>query len=197
MKEMGIINIDKRNETSTNANRRLRGTGFVPGNIYGKGMDSVPVSVKKDEFRRALTSFGRNSVFKLNVSDDKTYTVIVKEIQTTPILNEYSHVDFQQISLTEEIKTEVAIKIIGQELIESKKLLLMRQIDIIPVIGLPQSVPDTIEIDVSNLNMGDNITIKDLKLPEGITTELDQEQVVLSVNAPRVQEVDVEGEEAE
>lgn len=192
MKEMGTINIERRSETSTNSNRRLRESGFVPGNISGKGMESIPVSIKKDEFRRALISYGRNSVFKLDVPGDENYTVIVKEIQNKPIINDYLHVDFQKISLTEEIKTEVAVRFIGQEMIEAKRLLLMRQLDMIPVIGLPQSIPDEIEIDVSNLNVGETVTIGDIKFPEGIVPELDVDQVIASVNASRVQEAEVE-----
>lgn len=195
MKETTIMKFETRTNRSKGANNLLRRNGYLPGNIYGKGLDSIPVAVKKDEFRKSLNKFGRNSVFKLEGTDEKSYTVMVREIQIAPVLNEYSHVDFEQVSLSEEVKTDVSIKIIGIDLLESKRLLLNRHMDMISVVGLPQNVPDTIEIDVANLLAGDNIQISDIKFPEGITSEIAPEQVVLSISEfkaiEEVEEVEV------
>ena len=117
MKEIGIIKIEKRLDANSRKSKKLRDAGFLPGNICGKGMGSVPVTMKKDELKKVLLKFGRNAVFKLDMDGKETYTIIVKEIQYHPVSRELLHVDFQQVSLSEEIKSDVSIKIIGKELL--------------------------------------------------------------------------------
>jgi large subunit ribosomal protein L25 len=199
MKELAILKIDIRTGANRGANKLLLSNGYILGNIYGKDIDSVSVAVNKIEFRKSLNKFGRNSVFKLESEGGQSYTVMVKEIQTTPILNDYHHVDFQQVSLSQAVNADVPIDIIGSELIETKRLLINRQLDIIPVFGLPQNVPDVIKIDVSTLNAGESFKISDIAFPEGITTEMNPSHVILSVHESKVQEeveTETETEEA-
>jgi large subunit ribosomal protein L25 len=188
MKETPVIKIETRTGTSKGSTKSLRRNGYVPGIIIHKGMESIPVSVKRDEFRKCLNKFGRNSVIKLQNTDDTEYTVIVKELQTAPMVNEYVHVDFQQVSLSEKIKTDVSIRFIGLDILDSKRLLLNRQMDTIPLEGLPQNVPDELDIDVTNLKAGDHFRISDIKLPEGINFDIAPDQIVVSVSESKVHE---------
>lgn len=194
--ETAILKITDRKDTSSRANKRLRKTGYVPGNIFGKDIESVSVAVKKDELRKGLIKYGRSALFKLEADGGKTYNVMVKDIQNEPISREFIHVDFQQITLSEEVKANVPIKIEGKEALESKRLLLMRQIDIIPVKGLPQDIPNSIDIDVSGLKGGENIYVSDVKFPGGIVPEINPEQLIISVSEAKAQMV-IEEEEAE
>jgi len=196
MNNTGMIEIKKRDLTNTNANKRLRETGYLPGIVYGKGEVSLPVIVKKDELRKILTKLGRNALFKLNMSETEIFDVIAKEIQLNPITGEYLHVDFQKISLTEEIKADVSIVIIGKEMLEMKRLHLIRQTDIIAVKGLPQDIPDSIVVDVSKLKPGETITIGDIALPKGIISETNPEQLVVAVNDIKASGLVVDVEEA-
>ncbi|MEN6316692.1 MAG: 50S ribosomal protein L25 [Clostridiaceae bacterium] len=196
MKEMGVIKGEKRADTNSSANRRLRKSGYLPASIFGKGIESASVVVKKDEFVKVLSKFGRNSVFKLDISGDTAHTVIVKEIQSDPIGKGYLHIGFQQISLSEEIKTDVSIRILGSELIEAKRLVVIHQMSMISVKGLPQNIPDVIEINVSNLQAGENINVGSIKFPEGIVSENDPKQVVVSVSEPKRQEIEETAEKA-
>lgn len=189
MQQTAIMNIETRTSTSKGANKLLRKNGYLPGNIFGKGVESVSIAVKRDEFFKSLKKYGRNAVFKLVTPNEESFTVMAKEIQVAPIVNEVSHLDFQLVSLSEEIKMDVSIKIIGSEFLESKRLLLNSYMDAIPVYGLPHDIPHDIEIDVSNLKSGESILFKDLILPEGITFENDPEQRIVSVSGSRVQEV--------
>lgn len=190
MKEMGVIKGEKRADTNSSANRRLRKSGYLPASIFGKGIESASVVVKKDEFVKVLSKFGRNSVFKLDISGDTAHTVIVKEIQNDPIGKGYLHIGFQQISLSEEIKTDVSIRILGSESIEAKRLVVIHQMSTISVKGLPQNIPDVIEINVSNLQAGENVNVGSIKFPEGIVSENDPKQVVVSVSEPKRQETE-------
>lgn len=194
MRKMETIKTEIRKNANSNVNMRLRKSGYLPASIYGKGMEAISVAVKTDELRRVLTTLGRNSVFKLEVADEKTVTVIIKEIQHAPLSREYLHVDFQKVSLSKGIHTEVPIKIVGAEVLDAKKMILMRQTNFISVKGFPQDIPDSIEIDVSNLNLGESIHISDIKHLKGIAIENDPSLVVVSVTESRVHEEEVDSE---
>jgi len=182
MKETGIIKIEKRDVINSRTSKKLRQKGYLPGNVCGKGIESMSIIVKEDELKKSLFKFGKNNLFNLVLEGKEFSTVIIKDIQNSPIKGVPIHVDFQQISLKEEINAEVNIRIIGKELIELKKLLLIRQIDTIPVRGLPQNIPDEIEIDVSNLNAGDSINVGNIKFPKGIVPEIELDHNVITVN---------------
>jgi len=182
MKETGMIKIEKRDVVNSRTSKQLRQKGYLPGNVYGKGIESMSLIVKEDELKKRLAEFGKNSLYSLVLEGKEVYTVIIKDIQNAPVKGNPIHVDFQQISLTEEINAEVGIRIIGKEHLELKKLLLIRQIDTIPVRGLPQNIPDSIQIDVSNLNAGDSINVGSIKFPKGIIPEIELDHVVISVN---------------
>lgn len=174
----------------------LRNEGYLLGSINGKDTESLAIAVKNDEFRHALNKYGRNSVFKIETSDNQSITAMVKDIQIGHLGLELQHVDFQRVSLTEEIKTEATIKLIGQDILDGKKLIVNRQVDILTVSGLPQAIPDSIDIDLSNAKDGDVISVSDLIVPEGIVIEHESELVILSVNEAKVQVEETEdGEE--
>ncbi len=189
-----ILKIEPRESTSKGANKLLRKNGYLPGNISGKGMDSIAIAVKKDELRKTLKQSGRNAVLKLESGENESYTVLTKEMHVAPIINEISHVDFQVVSLSEKVKQDVSLKLVGTEFIESKRLLINTFIDFIPVIGLPQDIPHEIIVDITNLVPGKTLLLKDIKLPEGITTEVDPEEKIVAVKGSKKQEAAV-GEE--
>ncbi|MDD4583821.1 MAG: 50S ribosomal protein L25 [Eubacteriales bacterium] len=196
MEITGVIKADKRTDLSSGATKRLRKAGYLPGNIYGKNMDSISVTVKKDELRKNIVKLGRAAVFKLDTEGEEIFNVMVKDIQIAPLSGDFLHVDFIQISLTEEIKADVVIRIIGREHLEAKRYLLNRAMDTILVKGLPQDIPNEIDIDVSNMEVGDSKNIGDIQFPEGIVPEIEPDQLVLSVSeAKAYEEETTEGEE--
>lgn len=197
MENTGVINVKLRTSTRKGDNNILKRDGYLLGNIAGKGVESVAIAIKKDEFRKSMKALGRNGVFKLVVPEGEEYTVMTKEMHITPIKNEIAHVDFQIVSLSEKLKQDVAIKIIGAEFFESKGLLINSVIDSILVEGLPQSIPDEIEINVSELEAGESVQISDVKLPEGIASITDPDQIVLSVIASKMHNVEEEETEEE
>lgn len=198
MKETAELKVEKRTHSSTSANKRLRRDGYLPGNIYGKGSESIAVAVKKNELRKKMSHFGRNAIFTLNVvGEKKPYSVIIKEIQNSPMMDEELHVDFQQISLSEEIKTDVMVKVVNTELIESQKLIITSQMDTISIKGLPQDIPDTIDIDASELHVNSIVTIADIKLPKGIICENEPDHIVVTINPSKLKVSEVNEDDAE
>lgn len=192
--ESAILKMNNRKEEGSRANNRLRKTGFVPGNIFGRGMSSVSVTVKRDDLKKGLAKHGRFGLFKLEADGGKVYDVMVKDIQLDPVSREYIHVDFQHVIFSEEVKANVPIRIEGKEALEARKLLLVHQIDFIPVKGMPLDIPNAIEINVADLQVGDNIFISDVQFPEGILPEINSEQLVISVSEAKVQKLTEEEE---
>lgn len=198
MSKTGILNVEKRTDTNSRKSKQLRREGYLPGSISSKGKDSLSVTVKTDELRRSLNSYGRNALFELAMNGNKI-TSMVKDIQVSPVKGDMLHVDFQEVSLTEEIRVDLSITVRGLEALEFNKLMALRQADIITVRGLPQNIPDDIVVDVSEIDRVENVYLKDIEFPEGIEPEGDLEQVLLSiVDTQRLaeDEEEVEGDEA-
>ena len=195
MSETAALKFEVRKELTKGEKRRYHKNGYIIGVINRKGEESIPIAVKMDEFRRIIKQNGRNAILKLYDSDNNSYDVIVKTIDTANLNYEYLHVDFQKVSLNEEIKVDVALKFIGTDLLTSKRLVLNRFMDTIPVSALPQDIPDFIEVDVADKNDGDIIYVKDLVLAKGLTVEEDSERMVASISVAKAEEVASDSEE--
>lgn len=180
------LKIEIRKDVSKSGNKKLKKDGYLIGVINQKGMDSVPIALKMDEFRRTLKQNGRNAIFNLQDSDKNSYVVMVKTIDIAPMKYDYEHVDFQKVSLDIEIKVDVALRIVGAEFLQAKRLILNTQMDTILVSGLPQSIPDSIEVNVDGKNDGDSIFVSDLDLGEGVKTDVDPTQLVASVSEVKI-----------
>lgn len=162
-------------------NIRLMKDGFLLGNISGKGIESVPIVIKKDEFKKTYKKHGRNLVLKLESPDQNDHEVMVKAIQSNPKNYEYHHVDFQKVVFTDTIKADVAVKYTGTEFLQPQRLVLSRLVDVVQVSGLPQDIPHVIEYDLSKAIAGENIFAGDLTMPEGIKLELEEKQLIGSI----------------
>lgn len=189
--------IEKREHTNSRASKQLRKIGYVPASISRKGMDSISVKVKQEELLKSLSKHGRNYLFDLELAGHEKITAMVKEMNYSPINRELLSVNFQQISLTEEIKANLDIKLIGKDSVEFKKLLVIQHMDQIPVKGLPQDIPDYIEIDITDLDADDKITISDVKYSKGIQPDIEADKMVLTINKPKIRATDIESETEE
>lgn len=182
MKEKAVIKIEKREIANSRDSKRLRSEGYLPGSVFGKGLETFSVKTKESDFRKSLHKFGRNYLYTIDLEGKKKYTVMLKDIQQDPITGQLLNVNFHQVSLSDEMKTTLETKILGREEVEKRKLLVVKQLDLIPVSGLPKDIPDHIEIDVTGLELGDHITTADINFPKGITAEIEPDYVILSIN---------------
>lgn len=196
MSQQVILKVDGREPDSKRGNRRLRREGILPGSISIRGEDAVSLAIRRDELQRALSKSGMSAVFNLQLDDKDSYTVMVKELQSAPITGELLHVTFQQVSLTEETRAEVAIRAEGKPSLEHKRLEYLQHLDYLPVRGLPQNIPNSIDIEVGDMEAGDNVLVSDLEMPEGVETDMDLDRLVFTVSLPRL-EVEEEVEEDE
>ncbi len=189
------LKVSSREPESKRGNKRLRGEGMLPGSISIKGEEAVSLTVRRDELQRAMAKGGMSSLFNLKM-DNATYTAMVKELQSAPVTGELLHVTFQRVSLTEVTRAEVSIRAEGKPTLEHKRLEYLQHLDYLPVQGLPQDIPNSIEIEVGEMEAGDNLYVSDLVMPEGIETDMDADRLVFTVSLPRIEE-EPEAEAAE
>ncbi|MBC3889396.1 50S ribosomal protein L25 [Acetobacterium paludosum] len=192
MNEKVTMAIEKRENGNGSAGKKLRAIGYIPGAINRKGLESVSVKIKKDELIKNIFKYGKNYLFTLDLGGQESYSAMIKEIQHSPIKREILNVVFQQVSVTEKIKFNLNIKIVGKEAIELKNLHFVEQMDKILVTGLPQDIPDFLEIDVTDLNLNDKICVGDIKFPKGIEPEIEADKIVLVITETRLDDTIIE-----
>ena len=157
------IEILPREKTGTKASKRYRKEGFVPVEIYGRGDENIHGLVRKSDLLKILHKTHGES-FVLNVKiNGKTLPIIIKEIQIHPVTDEILHVDFQMIHAGEEIEIEVPVVIVGEAPGVRAGGVLEVLTKTLTVKTLPGSIPPHIEIDVSNLKVGQAIHVKDIQ----------------------------------
>ncbi|MBI4430585.1 MAG: 50S ribosomal protein L25 [Candidatus Omnitrophica bacterium] len=182
------IKAAKREQTGKGLVKKLRKLNKIPAIVYGAGVNPVPLTLEGLEFNRVLRSHGGgNMLINLKVSGARLgeKTVIIKDIQYHPVTDEIHHVDFQAVSLTEKIRVQVALHETGESPGVVKGGVIDRVHHEIEVECLPTAIPERVEIDVSALDFGHAIHIKDLKFPEGVNSVLPPDEVVFTVKAPK------------
>ncbi len=191
------IAVHPREEIGKNANRRLRATGQVPAVVYGDGKESVAIRVERSKIEELLRSSGENAVFLLELSGtDKSRHTMIRELQTDSLSGEMIHIDFQRVNLDQAVRVNVPIEILGEaEGVRNEGGLLDFVSREVEVECLPTAIPTHIELDVSELHIGQHVEAGQLELPEGVTLLEDEERVVVSIAARKIVEEEVEEED--
>jgi large subunit ribosomal protein L25 len=178
---------------------RLRSAGRIPAVVYGHGMSPLAVSVDGRELRTALTTdAGLNALLSLEVGEGTSHLAMAREIQRHPVRGTVTHVDFQIVRRDEVIAAEVPVNLVGEaESVHRNDGLVDQQLYSLTVHATPGRIPTSIDVDISGLQIGDAIRVGDLKLPEGVTTDLDpEESVVIASASTLAAEVEAIEEEA-
>ncbi len=174
--------------TGTRSSRRLRAEGRVPAVVYGLGREPVAVSVDWRELRSALiTDAGVNVLIDLEIAGEgEAQLSIIKEIQRHPIRQTVEHLDFLLIRRDQEITVDVPLVAEGEASgLAAEGGMIETLITNLSVNAKPGSIPDQITYDVSGLAVGATITVGDLALPAGVTTDIDPDEVVVTAQVSR------------
>jgi large subunit ribosomal protein L25 len=184
--------------TGSRPARRLRREGMIPGVVYGHGTDPVPVAVAGRELRAALSSeAGANALLSLEAGD-RTFLTLAREMQRHPVRGTVTHVDFQIVRRDEVIAADVPITLVGEAVeVHHGDGLVDQQLFTLPVRAKPADIPNLVELDVSGLTIGSALRVADLQLPEGVTTDLDDEVPIVTGQPPRIQALEEGAEAAE
>ena len=175
------------NELGSRANKRLRDAGFVPGVIYGHKEAVVPVTLPKKEVTNHL-NHGQH-LFDLAI-EGKSEKVLVKEVQYDHLGINVIHVDFARVSLDERVEVTVPVELKGEPKNDGEILGVVTQvINELEVECVVTEIPDKIVVNIADMKLDDQIAISDLKLPAGVTTKVDADQVVVTFKEVKEEEV--------
>ena len=190
------LNAQERTEFGDGPARRLRRKGLVPGVVYQPGSPSLALSLPDRELRRALAE-GRTAVIDLTIDGSGARPVLLKDWDLHPVRGNVLHVDFQEVDLTVEVEAPVSVVLVGVPAGVREGGVLDQTLREIVVRALPDTLPDHLEIDVSELDIGSSTSVADITAPPGVAIVTEPEIVVASVVAPSVEEVEEpeEGEE--
>jgi len=179
--------VQKRDTSGKGPARRMRVAGQVPAVVYGKGLETVPLTLDLLDLRQAL-HHGHNVVLELHYGTgrSKKHYAVIKEMQRSPARNVILHVDLHEIDLNMEIEADVAVELVGTARGTQDGGVLDHQHREVRVRALPTTVPDGLQYDVSDLGIGGRVTIADLVAPEGVAFLDDPGFVIATVLAPRV-----------
>ena len=160
--------------------KSLRNMGEIPGIYYSHdSKDSIPFSVSKKVMNDALKSDAQ--VYQISVGS-KNRDVIIKSVQYHPISEEMLHIDLYGVRMDQEVTVKVPIEIIGQSEGVKAGGVLNQTLTELDITCLPGNIPQSIEIDITDLNIGDSIRLGQLSLSEGLSAEGDDENLIIAVN---------------
>ena len=199
--ETNLIATVRENSGSAQS-RRSRGKGNIPAVVYGLGMEPVSVEIDAREFTNALkTDAGSNVIFNLEIGKEK-YTALAREIQKHVYRNEFLHVDFIQVDLSQTVDADVQINFNGTPMgVKEEGGIVQTVNSTITITALPTNIPTSLDLDISELNVGDNLAAADVALPEGVELANDEDDsILITITIPRAaveEEEEIEGLEGE
>ena len=178
-------------ENGRNAVKRVRARGSVPAVIYGNKTTPANLEVSHRDLEVLLShAVGENILIELEIQDGSkksTQLSLIQEVQHHPIARDILHVDFQAVSMTEEISASVTVEAVGEaDGVKNFGGLLEQSIRSLSVRCLPQNLPEVIIVDVTALKVGESIHIRDIQLPAGVTAEDNGDLTVFIVAEPAV-----------
>ena len=182
---------ERRQAMGRSAARKLKARGIIPAVVYGGKTQPEPLQIARRDFYVILShASGENILVELEIGEDKTARMaMVQEVQHSPVGGDVLHVDFHAVSMDEKVEADVPLEPTGTANgVKNFGGLLEQSLRVLSVECLPRDLPDRITVDVSNLNIGDAIHVRDIKLPEGVTVKIQPELTVFSVLAPTVEE---------
>lgn len=205
MSEQIILNADSRERTGSNKARVIRKVdGMIPAIIYGDEKDSLNIKLRLNE----LTKASQNELFYTQVliikNGDLEEKVVLKELQKDPAKGKFLHADFLRVSRKTKLKVIIPINFLNEEEcagVKNEGGVLNKTIREVEVMCLAGNIPESIDVDVTALDLGQSVRLTEINLPDGaeipgLTEETDQ--MVISVNAPRAVEEEpevIEGDE--
>lgn len=191
------VTAKKREGKGKERSKKARREGLIPAVIYGKDMENVLLYVDYKEYISKLRrSDIKSSIISLDV-EGKKYNALLKEIQYHPVTYAPLHIDFHAIRMDEPVEVTVAVKLIGEPVGVKMGGVLEFETRELDIKSLPESIPEAIEVDISDLEIGYFVKVKDITPPEGVEILEDPETVIALVSAERVEEEEVVEEEVE
>jgi large subunit ribosomal protein L25 len=178
-----------RGAQGTGASRRLRRAGRVPGIVYGS--TTAPKAIEMDHntlFHALRKESFHASILDLEIEGAASEQVLLRDVQMHAFKPQVLHVDFQRVAANEKIHVKVPLHFVNAEnspAVKQSGAVVSHVFTEVDVSCLPKDLPEFIEVDLSNLSVGQSVHVHDLKLPEGVTAVSQENHVVVTVTVPR------------
>jgi large subunit ribosomal protein L25 len=184
------LSVEERTQTGKSYARKLRENGKMPAVIYGSGEASTNIEVGVRDVEKALAAQG--SLIDLDLAGAKR-TVLVKEIHRDPVRGTLQHIDFHEIDLTKKLEITVPIRVTGEDVRPNDGGVVQVLLWEVEVLCLPTDIPESITVDVSEVELDTTITVGQMDLPEGVEVLADPEEAVLKIGIPADVDLGEEG----
>ncbi|GAQ95238.1 large subunit ribosomal protein L25 [Thermodesulfovibrio aggregans] len=187
--EKFVLNAEKREKTGKGVARQLRNKGIIPCVMY-RGGYSIPIQITAKELLPFMNIATKEKLFVTLKLNGEEKQAVLQDYQVDPVSGKLLHVDFLEVSATEKIRVTVPVILIGEPIgVKQDNGVLQHGISEIEIEAIPEKIPGHIEVDVSQLEVGDSIHVRDIKFEEGIKVISDPDEVIATVT---VEEEEVE-----
>ena len=190
------LEAQKREASGKGAARGMRRAGHIPAILYGRKNEVIPIRIEERGFRDFLQNYGENAFINLEIAEHGTENVMVKDIQRDPVSNQLLHTDLLRISMDEPITSSISITLVGSAPGVREGGILEFPHRQLAVHCLPTLLPENLDVDISQLEIDDRLSVEDISLPEEIEILDDPNTRIVAIVPPRVEEeAEVETEE--
>lgn len=200
MSQQKVIKAAVRNQKGKGSARKLRSKKIIPAVLYGHKVDPVMLTIEDSEIVRVFKTGDDTNLIKVQIDNQgKTYEklVIIRETQRHPVKNNILHLDLFAVNVKEEIHAPVHIRLIGEAPGVKLGGNLRQIIREVEVRSLPTDIPQYFDIDISELQIGDSIHVSDLVIPKNVNILADDDETILNISAPVIQEEETTEEDEE
>lgn len=181
------LKAEKRHDLKTSATKSIRGRGFIPSVIYGQGTEPATIAVESIELLKTVRDEGRNAILTLDVEGEDV-DVMLHEYQTDPVTSDVTHIDFYVVNLTESMDVNVAVHLEGEALGSKEGGIVQQPSYELEVRAMPRDIPEEIVVNISELDIGDSISVSDLPVSDKYEILDDQDATIVTVLPPEEEE---------
>jgi len=178
-----ILAVQERDASKKSIARKLRKDGKIPAVLYGKNANGKPIAVDERDMHRIFQEVGRNAVIQLDLNGEK-YSVITHDVQFDHLKREYVHFDFLEVDMDQKMDVGVPIHFLGEEEAAKGGGVVQHHLNEVTVRTLPSEIPSMIEIDVSRMQVGDVLKVKDIKEDSAYEVLNNDDDVIVSIIPP-------------
>ncbi|MCQ6562344.1 50S ribosomal protein L25 [Paenibacillus mendelii] len=177
------IQAEKRMPLNTSGLRNLRQSGRLPGVVFGRNIENAMIHISNIDFQKWLKQ-GDSSLIELQFDGGDSLSVLLEDLQRHPVTRDLVHVDFQRVQKDEIVRTKIAVKFKGTPAGTKQGGVVQIQSEFIEVEALPRHLHAAIEVDISDMIIGESVYVKDLKLPQEVTVVSGVNESLASVVKP-------------
>ncbi|MFA5780404.1 MAG: 50S ribosomal protein L25 [Elusimicrobiota bacterium] len=185
--EKFTLDSQERKPASKGEMKKMRAKGLIPAILYGD-MANMSLTVDAVKFKTLLKMAGHNVIITLNMPDKTSKTVLIKDIQKNVISREFSHIDFYQISMKKKIEISIPVVLVGEAPGVKSGGVLSHIVRELKVKCLPADIPEKITVDISKLEIGNTVLVKDLDVPKNVEILIAPDQIVANIVSPTILE---------